>query len=193
MKLVYGVGINDLPRGSCSGMVNGKKVMHPFYEKWKHMLERCYSPKCHQKHPTYIGCSVCEEWKILSKFKEWFDQQPLDRHSWQLDKDLLFQDNKVYSPETCILAPQWLNKFTTDCGSARGEYMIGSHWYKRYKKFRAQINDGCGNLKHLGYFTHELEAHLAWKSAKLQIVQGMKDKLDDIDTRVYPALIQRYK
>lgn len=192
MKLVYGVGVNDLPKGSCSEMVNGKQIIYPFYRKWTSMLNRCYNPKYHQTHPTYIGCSVCEEWKTLSKFKEWFDQQPLERQSWQLDKDLLFPNNKIYSPDTCILVPNWLNLFVTESDAARGEHMIGVDWNKRDKKFRALINDGHGKQKHLGYFTDELSAHLAWKKAKLQMVHDMKDELDKIDTRIYPALIKRY-
>ena len=192
MKLVHGVGINDLPRGSCSVMVDGKQIVHPFYNKWASMLFRCYDTKYHQKQPTYAGCTVCEEWKTLSNFKEWFDQQPLERHSWQLDKDLLFPSNKIYSPETCILVPQWLNSFVVERGNDRGEYLIGCYWNKQANKFRAKINDGHGKKTHLGYFTDELSAHLAWKSAKLQMVHDMKDNLDLVDRRIYDVLVKRY-
>lgn len=192
MKLVYGVGINDLPRGSCSVRVHGKVILHSFYKKWSSALQRCYSPKLHQRHPTYIGCSVCEDWQSLSRFKEWFDQHPVERHYWNLDKDLLFPDNKVYSPETCILVPQWLNLFVTERDSARGDHYIGAYLHKPSNRFISQVSDGSGNSKHLGYFTDELSAHLAWKAAKLQIVHDMKTDLDGIDIRVYPALVKRY-
>lgn len=192
MKLVYGVGSNDMPKGSCSKMVDGKQVKHNFYKKWLSMLKRCYSPKYQQKNPTYIGCTVCEEWKSLSKFKEWLDQQPLERHSWHLDKDLLFTYNKLYSPETCILVPQWLNKFVIERGADRGEYMLGAMWDKYASKFKSQISDGTGKHRHLGLFTDELSAHLAWKSAKLNLVEEMKSNLDAVDERIYPALLKRY-
>lgn len=192
MKLVYGVGINDMPKGSCSETVYGKSVLHLFYIKWRNMLIRCYSAKFHKTNPAYIGCSVCEEWKTLSKFKEWLDRQPLERHSWSLDKDLLFTENHIYSPETCILVPSWLNNFVIERGASRGKYMIGVYWNKQVKKFQSSVKDGTGRPKHLGLFTDELSAHLAWKAAKLQIVHDRKDELNQIDHRLYDALVKRY-
>lgn len=176
MKLVQGVGLNDLPKGSCSHMVYGKQIAHPFYEKWKSMLRRCYNKDYHSRYPTYIGCSVCEEWKTLSNFKQWFCQQPIERQAWQLDKDILFVDNKTYSPKTCILVPNWLNSFVIDGGTSRSTSMLGTAWNSKTQKFQAQIRDREGKGKYLGVFTDELSAHLAWKSAKLQMVQDMKKK-----------------
>lgn len=193
MKLVQGVGVNDIPKGSSSYRdENNKQVAHPFYRKWTNMLKRCYDQNYHQKRPTYLGCTVCDEWKSLSKFKEWFDQQPLERQSWCLDKDLLFTENKVYSPETCILVPQWLNLFVIGCDASRGEYMIGVCWDKQKGKFKSQISDGSGKLKYLGLFSDELSAHLAWKAAKLNLVEEMKSNLDAVDERIYPELLKRY-
>lgn len=195
MRLVKGVGINDLPRGSSYYRdENNKKLNHTFYDKWKNMLSRCYDQKLHQKHPTYVGCSVCEEWKSLSKFKEWLDQQPLERHSWPLDKDILFTDNKVYSPETCILVPHWLNNFVIESGATRGKYMLGVYWDNQRGKFKSQVSigEGTGKQKCLGRFTDELSAHLAWKAAKLQMIHDRKDELNQIDHRLYDALVKRY-
>lgn len=192
MKLVQGVGINDLPRGSCSERIDGKQTVYPFYDKWHGMIRRCYSRKLHQRHSTYSGCSVCEEWKTLSKFKEWFDQQPLERYSWDLDKDLLLPDNKVYSPETCILVPHWLNTFVVESNAIRGQYMVGVYWEKQKGKFKSYISDGTGKMKSLGLFTDELSAHIAWKAAKLQMVHDRKDELNQIDHRLYDVLVKRY-
>ena len=192
MKLVCGVGVNDLPKGSCSVMVDGKAIQHPFYKKWKSMIERSYSEKCHDRNPTYLECSVCEEWKTLSKFKSWFDQQNPDRYCWQLDKDVLLVGNKIYSPETCLLVPSWLNMFVTDGGANRSNHAVGVCWREQRNKYQAAVRDIHGNKRYLGVFTDELSAHLAWKAAKLQIVHDMKTDLDVIDIRVYPALVKRY-
>lgn len=96
-KLVFDVGINDLPRGSTK--LDGKA--HKFYITWTNMLQRCYDPKWHARYPTYIGCSVVDEWKLLSNFKRWFDSNYID--GYQLDKDFVFTGNKVYSPQTVVL------------------------------------------------------------------------------------------
>lgn len=103
-------GLNDIDE-PVAEVINGRRVKCIFYRKWQNMLERCYSKRYSEKNPTYLGCSVCEDWLKLSKFKSWFDQQPKERHSWHLDKDILFFGNKVYSPETCLLIPDWLNSF----------------------------------------------------------------------------------
>lgn len=94
---IYGVGINDVH--------NGKP---PSYLVWHDMLRRCYGDE--HKRPAYAQSSVCEDWLWLSKFDEWFYAPENGwRPHYQLDKDLLKKDNKVYSPETCCFLPQRIN------------------------------------------------------------------------------------
>jgi len=69
-KLVCGVGINDADY-EVQPIINGKRVMCPFYAKWVGMLERCYSEKFQNKWPTYIGCYVILDWIYFSNFKYW--------------------------------------------------------------------------------------------------------------------------
>ena len=106
-KLVYGVGINDaeyvVVKREEVGNVDGKRKRKtvwrcPFYKTWSSMLRRCYSTKYQERCPTYMGCSVSEEWHTFSVFRNWMESQ--DWQDTQLDKDLLVEGNKVYSPET---------------------------------------------------------------------------------------------
>ena len=108
-KLVYGVGINDADYRVQEKITvvdeDGKKKQKlvwicPFYEKWKPMLRRCYSAKYQEVRPTYIGCSVSEDWLRFSTFKAWMAAQ--DWEGMEIDKDILFPNNKIYSPETCV-------------------------------------------------------------------------------------------
>lgn len=92
IKLVYGVGINDL---DVPFAMNGSNLK--FYGTWNNMLNRCYSEKYQAKNPTYRGCTVCNEWLSLSTFKEWFDANY--RTGMELDKDILVKGNRVYCPE----------------------------------------------------------------------------------------------
>ena len=163
-KLVYGVGINDadyvVERKETIGYVNGKQKQKlvwycPYYRVWSHMLERCYSPKYQEKYPTYKGCSVSEEWLTFSNFKRWMECQ--DFEGMQLDKDLLFNDNKVYSKETCVFVSSMVNSFTTDRGNDRGEWLIGASWHNGEGQFRSQCsNPFTKKGEHLGYFTCEI-------------------------------------
>ena len=132
-KLVWNIGINDADYSvekKTSWYENGKQKQKrvwvcPFYEKWRPMLQRCYSEKFQNKRPTYKGCSVCQEWLTFSNFKAWMEQQ--DWYGKELDKDILFPGNKIYSPDTCIFVDQGVNKFLIESNAARGKYMVGVH------------------------------------------------------------------
>lgn len=101
MPNVYGVGyIGDGPYKSS---VKGTDTSE--YKCWSHMMERCYSKRFQKNNPTYIGCTVCEEWHNFQNFAEWyFENHPLNDVEYQLDKDIKTGHCKVYSPETCIFA-----------------------------------------------------------------------------------------
>lgn len=197
-KLVYGVGINDADYQTREYITveggDGKKKQKvvwrcPFYSRWQSMLTRCYSHKHQEKHPTYIGCYVCDDWLTFSKFKQWMEKQEWEGK--QLDKDILYPQNKLYSPETCVFVDGRVNNFVTECNSSRGQWMIGVNWYKAKNKFQARCNDGSGKTKHLGYFDTELEAHQAWLKCKQEV--ALELAAEQTDPRVAKALIERYE
>ena len=144
-KLVFGVGINDadyvVQRKETIGYVGGKRKRKliwycRYYSAWEHMLARCYSARWQEKYPTYAGCAVATEWLTFSNFKAWMEKQ-----NWkggQLDKDLLFEGNKLYSAETCVFVTQALNKFANERGNDRGEWLLGVNLDKRRCKFQAR-------------------------------------------------------
>lgn len=197
-KLVCGVGINDADyvtkRHETVGYVNGKQKRKlvwecPYHRTWKSMLARCYSEKLQERSPTYKGCSVSEEWLTFSSFKAWMESQ--DWEGKELDKDLLFEGNKIYSPDTCVFVSGVVNLFTIDRGYDRGEWLIGVHWDKQQEKFRAQCsNPFAGKQEYLGRFTSEQEAHNAWRKRKLELAHELA--AIQTDPRVAKALINRY-
>ena len=196
-KLVYGVGINDadyVVKKWKTIEVDGKKKWKlvwycPCYQVWKDMLKRCYSTKFQEKQPTYRGCSVTEEWLTFSVFRNWMETQ--DWEDKQLDKDLLLEGNKVYSPETCVFVTRMVNMFTIDSGASRGEWLIGVDWHKGAGKFRASCsNPFTQKREHLGYFDSEQEAHNTWLKRKLELAKELA--AIQPDTRVAEALIHRY-
>lgn len=198
-KLVYGVGINDAGYVVCKseiiGYVNGKQKQKnvwrcPFYTKWVGMLERCYSIKSNLKRPTYIGCSVSTEWHLFSTFKAWMETQ--DWKGKQLDKDILFPNNKVYSSDTCVFVDTKVNVFITDRTKKRGEWPIGTYFNKRAGKWQAMCcSVTTGKQTHLGYFTDPEEAHQAWLAFKLEQAYILAEQ--QTDERVAKALIDRYE
>ena len=197
-KLVCGVGINDadyvVKVWGTIGCVGGKQKRKlvwvcPYYRVWSDMLVRCYSAKYQEKQPTYRGCSVSEEWLTFSVFKRWMECQ--DFEGKQLDKDLLFEGNKVYSVETCVFVDGVVNSFTIDCGAARGIHPIGVSWNKEHEKFMARCSNPFTKKKdNLGYFNCPLEAHQVWLKRKLELAHLLA--AEQTDERVAKALIDRY-
>ena len=177
-KLVCGVGINDVDY-TVQPTVNGKRITCPYYRKWRNMLRRCYSDKYHETHPTYIGVTVCNEWKYFSNFKRWVDEQGVE--NWEklnLDKDFLVKDNKVYSSDTCVFIPQGVNNFITDRERARGSLPLGVCMSKG--RYVAQIsNPFIHKLKNLGYYSTSEEAHLVWKTKKHEYACKLAETVSD--------------
>ena len=186
--LVFGIGINDADH-SVRPTINGKQVRCHYYTTWIDMLKRCYSKKYKESRPTYQGCSVCPEWISFMNFCKWMMTQ-----DWQgkaLDKDLLFEDNKVYSPTACAFVDRATNNFTIDSGRSRGEYPLGVSFHKHKGKFIAKCsNPFSKKQEHLGYFTCEHQAHLAWKARKHILACQLADL--QTDPRVAAALRTRY-
>ena len=183
---VYGVGYmgnNPELKSSC----NGKKC--PIYDRWFRMLERCYSKKVHERFPTYIGCYTSDEFKDYSKWRVWYDSYPYKYDGWQLDKDLLFKGNKIYSKDTCVFIPREINQVLVKRESSRGEYLIGVSWSNTNKAFIARVAKNKGKQEYLGYFKTELEAFNAYKKAKEEYLKELAEEYKDVlDPRAYEAL-----
>lgn len=166
-KLVCGVGIYT--EGKHKAKENGKKTKA--YQAWRNMLDRSYSSDYHASQPSYIGCTVCDEWLEFQAFAKWFyDNHPQDGEKYHLDKDIKVTGNKVYRPDACLFVPQSVNNFTIDRCAGRGNFMIGVGLHNQSGKLQSQ----CGNpftRKHeyLGLFTDELQAHLAWRKRKSEL------------------------
>lgn len=187
-SLVCGVGINDadylVERSS-----DGLRSACPIYKKWKDMLSRCYSSKFQERNPTYIGCSVAKEWHLFSNFKKWMESQ--DWQGKQLDKDILFVGNKVYSAETCVFVHMSVNTFVLDGSSHKSEDSTGFYFNKKTGKFLAQCsNPISGEKEYLGMFEFERDASSAWKNRKHEISLQLASLQND--ARVSEALSLRY-
>lgn len=163
-KLVYGVG----RKGSDPSYENGGMVLS--YTTWCNMLMRCYSEESHDIHPTYIDCSVCDQWLYYPNFKEWFDKNYVK--GMYLDKDLTNLGNKIYSPENCSFIPASINVLINRNDKIRGKYPQGVKLDKRYGKYTAALKVN-GKQKHLGTFIKVDEAKEAYKKAKHKYVKQM--------------------
>jgi len=95
----------------------GEKVPHTetIYSRWVNMIKRCYDSKVQEKHPTYIGCTVCDEWLCFSNYHKWFVSNYID--GFEVDKDKKVAGNKVYSPDTCLFISKTENSQLSSSGT----------------------------------------------------------------------------
>lgn len=168
-KPVYGVGINDAEY-VVSPKLNGRQVTCIYYRVWKDMLARCYSSKTQAKYPTYKGCSTCDEWLVFSVFKDWMKAQ--DWKGNELDKDILKQGNKIYSPKTCLFLTHSINSLLNTNKTSRGIYPIGVSYHKATGKYQSNVNIN-DKLKYLGLFKTVKLAREAYKTAKYANIKAI--------------------
>ena len=147
----------DYHRGLCgvgySGMKMNTEMRHSVsYYKWKNMVQRCYDKKVHKKYkPEYKDKSVCEEWLNYSNFRIWFDEHyvPCKNNQIDLDKDLLVQGNKVYSPETCVFLLHYQNTMFERSAKDKiyekedGTFVIGGGKKKTYATLKEAEDIVC--------------------------------------------------
>ena len=197
-KLVYGVGINDLAY-AVTKTIQGKRVWEcPYYNKWLEMLRRGFSEIEKQRHPTYKETSVCDEWKTASVFKSWMLKQ--DWKGLDLDKDILLKGSNVYSPETTVFVPSYINTLLVTSTAIRGKWPLGVSFVKNNflkganKVFRASIKDkrNVGVIqKNLGHFETIAEAHKAWQEAKYEIFSKRLQEYENdpqLNQKAYDAI-----
>lgn len=159
------------------------------YIAWTGALRRCYDSSYHEAYPTYIGCHMCDEWKNFQVFAKWYTEHEFYGAGYHLDKDLLLEGNKIYSPDACTLIPSRINSLLGDCGSRRGEFLQGVSYDSCYDKFLASISIN-GRKKNLGRFKTPEEAYLAYKTAKeLQVKVVALEWKGRIDERVFNKLM----
>lgn len=183
---IFGVGFIGVGKYVIS--VNGKHTKA--YKVWKSMLGRCYYDKFLSKYASYKDCSVTEDWHNFQNFAKWFEENYVE--GYQLDKDILFKGNKIYSAEFCIFVPQQINSVFTKCDKSRGDLPIGVS--KNGKNFSAKLNKDSGRV-YLGSYKTPEEAFKVYKEEKEYHIKSLAveyAKNNKISFEVFLAMM-KYK
>lgn len=184
-KLVYGWGINDSLTPVRSVGLDGKSVLDQYYRTWANMLNRCFSAKFQAQYPTYIGCTVTEEWQYFTTFRGWM--ATYNHEGKHLDKDIIQPGNKVYSPDLCCFTSRQLNTLLGDCGAARGKWPVGVCFHKASGKFMAKIKKS-GKSHHLGLFDTPESASAVYAAEKASYVTEFAN--EQPDPRIHAGLLK---
>ena len=153
-----GVGSHKSGKG---GVVN-----KPYYS-WKNMLDRCYCQKTQNKHPTYKGCKVDDEWLNFQNFADWFcSTHPDNGKPYELDKDILSGSRvgKLYSKHTCkwVVSKEnieYSQAMTFDFTNPKGEIVTVFNLSKFCKN--EGLSQGCMSNVNNG----KNKAHNGWTKA----------------------------
>ena len=171
----YGVGY--IGEGKYKAFESGKKTDE--YRIWYNMLERCYDPKYQEKRPTYKGCRVEDYLLNFQHMGEWIDENyyEVPGEKMQLDKDILYKGNKVYSRESCIFVPQRINTLFTKCDKARGDNPIGVYQLPS-GNYQVTCNNGYGKYIYLGTYSTKEEGFQVYKQYKEKVIKEVIDSYE---------------
>ena len=187
-KRYYNIGY--LGEGKYKASENNKSTK--CYNTWNNMLKRCYDEKVHKKYPTYIGCSVCEEWHNFQNFAKWYEENyyEVEGEVMCLDKDILCKNNKIYSPSTCIFVPKSINSLFVKSDSSRGSLPIGVQWDKKHNKYRIQthINKKLTTVKRVDTIEEAFDIYKKIKEDEIKYVADDYYSKGLIPKKLYDAM-----
>jgi hypothetical protein len=165
---------------------------------WENMKSRIdYLPTVDEgKFGKYSLVEVCDDWKDFQLFAEWFSQMVVDgkyNQGWQLDKDILFKNNTMYSPETCAFLPEEVNKALNIKSRFRGELPVGMSRYKDKPhliavEYRCKNKDFCVRFNTTDSKIEE--SFLVYKRARESYIKHLANLYkNQLEERAYNALL----
>lgn len=156
------------------------------YRVWVDVIKRGFCDKFKNKRPTYKDVTVCEEWHNFQNFAEWFRKNYTE--GWELDKDIICSDCKIYSPETCCFVPHEINMLfiKTDIKDLPQGITQRSCCEGFYVYYSVEVN----NRKFIGFFKNLKEAIETYNLTKEKRIKEVAHKYKDrLSLKVYEILI----
>lgn len=169
--LIYGIGYCDRKVST----KNADGTIKKSYDAWRRLLYRCTEPWW-LLHPTYRGTSVCKAWHCYTPFAKWFEDNTYG-DGLEVEKDLLVLGNKEYSPDTCCLVTNSINKAII----IRKEH-LGVN--KKGNVFEVYFRS-----KYIGSSKNIVDAQKTYMGVKVEYVKSLALSCKSLDPRVKEALL----
>lgn len=151
---------------------------------WSSMISRCYNIKDKDyKNYGELGFYVCDEWLNFQNYAKWYEENYIE--NYVVDKDVLYKNNKIYSPNTCRFIPIAINSIFADM--YHGELPYGV----RKKKYGYEANiRKYGKRIYLGRFRTIEDAFNKYKIEKESYIKELANLYKDtISKDVYDSLM----
>jgi len=174
-KTIYGVGF--IGAGEYKSRIDGE--LTKAYSVWSGIMQRCYDISCKAYSSGYSDCSVDSRWHNFQNFAAWHHDNYI--YGYHLDKDLLVIGNRIYSEDTCIFVPQWVNNLFAN-SSTTGCRPKGDGYAAYYAANGKQI--------HAGMFDCQIEASA---HARVMRCNHISEKINTsaLDENIYEAVLRR--
>lgn len=181
--IAYGINRGSIKSGAITdyysptidniGVVGDKSLCRTDeYWIWVSMIRRVYNQTSLEKRPSYLYSSISEDWLDLRKFSKDFKELcgykeyiEFNKYTkFNLDKDILSVDNKIYGKETCCIVPSAINQLITYNKSDNTSGFIGVSWCNRDNKYTSGMNVR-GKRVSFGRFNSLIDAiDIYWKN-----------------------------
>lgn len=141
---------------------------HPLYKVWSDMKTRCYNPKS-KNYQNYggMGTTVCDRWK--ESFQDFYNDVS-EGYEKGLELDRTNNDGD-YEPANVRWVTPHQNLMNRGSHKDSTSKYKGVFWNKSASKWVAQVTKD-GKRHHLGYFTDETEAALAYNEKAKELFGG---------------------
>lgn len=182
------------------GKVYTKGKTEKAYNSWKGMKNRLtggtytytykYAGKERVKdYSAYNDCDLVEDWLDYKNYEEWFNKQTYRMVNtdikFEVDKDILFKGNKIYSPETCLIVPGRINRFFVNSGCT--VTLRGNKFHTSIRSYVGLNGTGNDNIKAILEYDRQI-AISRYYEEKNRILQ--EDVIPDFIKNVHPDDIE---
>jgi len=157
------------------------------HKVWEGMIQRCYHNT--DKNSVYWGCEVDSRFYDFQDFAEWrVNQVGFDTETFEIDKDILAEGRKLYSPDHCVFVPPQINSIFTGHRPSIYNTPLGVSYIKREDTYRVTLRDENGNTVTFRSKDAD-ECFRFFVINKITIIKAIALKWrDQIDVRVYEKL-----
>ena len=158
------------------------------YRTWVGILDRVFDGKL----KSYDNVCISKEWLSYENFEIWYNKNMynIENEKMCIDKDILSNENKIYSEDTCIIIPERINNILINFYNKES----GITYRNRVEKYEVSCRDFDGKKKYLGYYEDKDEAISIYRRFKINtIIEVLNSYKDKLPKNVYNLIINKFK